>query len=289
MLTRVSAIAIGVISTVALVSAWGTGRVSPAPEAATGYPIRAVPLAAVTIDDHFWAPRLQTNDRVTIPHILQQNEATGRVANFARAAHKAPGPYQGRRFNDTDVYKIIEAASYSLVHRPDPALDRQLDDLIALIGAAQEPDGYLFPARTVDPKNPAPGVGPERWIYEGGSHELYNAGHLYEAAVAHFQATGKRTLLDIAIKNANLVRQTFGPDARKAAPGHEEIELALFRLEQATGDTRYADLARYFLDQRGRPHDTLPYPDPAFAMYNGLEYKQDHLPLLEQTRAVGHA
>jgi DUF1680 family protein len=277
-----------IVLAVGVVSALGVGAVRALPEA-TGYPIRAVPLVAVTIDDHFWAPRIATNDRVTIPHILQQNEATGRVDNFVRAAHKAPGPYQGRRFNDTDAYKIIEAASYSLVHHPDPALDHQLDVLIMLIGAAQEPDGYLFPARTVDPKNPAPGVGPERWIYEGGSHELYNAGHLYEAAVAHFQATGKRTLLDIAIKNADLVRRTFGPAARKAAPGHEEIELALFRLAQVTGNREYAELARFFLDQRGRPHDTLPYPDPAFAMYNGLEYKQDHLPLLEQTRAVGHA
>jgi DUF1680 family protein len=254
-----------------------------------GYPIRAVPLADVTIDDRFWAPRLATNERVTIPHIFTQNEQTGRVANFARAAGKAPGKYEGRRFNDTDVYKVIEAASYSLVHHPDPALDTRLDDLIALIAAAQEPDGYLFPAKTIDPKNPAPGVGAERWMYENGSHELYNAGHLYEAAVAHFQATGKRTLLDVAVKNANLVRKDFGPDARKAAPGHEEIELALFRLAQATNSPQYAELARFFIDRRGRPSDSTPYPPGPFAMYNGLDYKQDHLPVLEQDKAVGHA
>jgi len=273
-----------------MVSAIGVAVVKVAPEAGSTYPIRAVPIAAVTIDDRFWAPRIQTNDRVTIPHIMQQNEATGRVANFARAARKASGAYEGRRFNDTDVYKIIEAASYSLVHQPNAALDRQLDDLITLIAAAQEPDGYLFPARTIDPKNPAPGAGPERFVYENGSHELYNFGHLYEAAVAHFQATGKRTLLDVAIKNANLVRSVFGPNGRKAAPGHEEIELGLFRLAEVTGNGQYAELARFFLDQRGRPHDTLSYPEPGpFAMYNGREYKQDHLPVLEQMRAVGHA
>lgn len=264
-------------------------RANTAAAASSGYRIRAVPLADVEITDRFWSPRLQTNERVTIPHILTQNEQTGRVANFARAAGKAAGKYEGRRFNDTDVYKIIEAASYSLVHHPDPALDKQLDDLIALIAAAQEPDGYLFPARTIDPKNPAPGVGTERWMYENGSHELYNSGHLYEAAVAHFQATGKRTLLDVAVKNANLVRKDFGPTARKVAPGHEEIELALFRLAAATNGPQYADLAKFFVDRRGLPSDTTPYPPGPFAMYNGLDYKQDHRPAVEQDKAVGHA
>ena len=128
------------------------------------------------------------------------------------------GAYEGRRFNDTDIYKIIEAASYSLALVPDPRLSTRLDELIELIAAAQEKDGYLFPARTIDPQHPAPGVGPERWIYENGSHELYNAGHLYEAAVAHFQATGKRSLLDVAIRNADLVCRTFGPNGRRAVP-----------------------------------------------------------------------
>ncbi|MGH9140431.1 MAG: beta-L-arabinofuranosidase domain-containing protein, partial [Vicinamibacterales bacterium] len=160
------------------------------------YPIRAVPMTAVTIDDGFWAPKLEINRTVTIPHILEENDVTGRVANFERAAGKKPGAYQGRRFNDTDVYKIIEAASYSLALVPDPRLSTRLDELIQLIAESQEKDGYLFPARTIDPQHPAAGVGPQRWIYENGSHELYNAGHLYEAAVAHFSATGKRTLLD---------------------------------------------------------------------------------------------
>ena len=170
-------------------------------------------MTAVTIDDGFWAPKLEINRTVTIPHILKENDDTGRVANFEKAAGKKSGAYEGRRFNDTDIYKIIEAASYSLALVPDPRLSTRLDELIQLIAESQEKDGYLFPARTIDPQHPAAGVGPERWIYENGSHELYNAGHLYEAAVAHFEATGKRTLLDVAIKNADLVCRTFGPTA----------------------------------------------------------------------------
>jgi uncharacterized protein len=251
--------------------------------------IQAVPLSSVTLREGFWQTRLATNRDITIPDIFKQNDATGRVANFERAAHRAPGPYEGRRFNDTDVYKAIEAASYTLVATPSPTLDRELDRLIALIAAAQEPDGYLYPARTIDPQNPAPGAGPRRWVHLNGSHELYNAGHLYEAAVAHYQATGKRSLLDVAIKNANLVRSVFGPNGRLAVPGHEEIELALMRLATVTGDKRYAELSRFFLDQRGKRHVTEPYPDGPFAMYNGREYKQDHLPVVEQDRAIGHA
>ena len=254
------------------------------------YPIRAVPMTAVTIDDGFWAPKLETNRTVTIPHILKENDDTGRVANFEKAAGKKGGPYEGRRFNDTDVYKIIEAASYSLAIVPDPRLSTKLDELIQLIAEAQGKDGYLFPARTIDPQHPAPGVGPERWIYENCSHELYNAGHLYEAAVAHFEATGKRTLLDVAIKNADLVCRTFGPNGRHAVPGHEEIELALVKLYRATGNATYLQTADWFIAERGKPHpDMPPYPDKAFEMYNDRAYKQDQAPVVEQDRAVGHA
>jgi DUF1680 family protein len=253
------------------------------------YPIRQVPIADVRlIDKGFWTDRAAVNRDVTIPHIFEQNEKTGRVANFRKAVTHE-GAYEGRRFNDTDVYKAIEAASYALSERRDPALERRVDDLIALIAAAQEPDGYLFPARTVNPEAPAPGAGPARWVHLNGSHELYNAGHLYEAAVAHYQATGKRTLIEVAVKNANLLRAVFGPKGRKAAPGHEEIELALVKLYDATGTRDYLDLARFFLDERGQPHDTEPYPDGPFAIYNDRAYKQDHLPVAQQDRAVGHA
>jgi DUF1680 family protein len=254
------------------------------------YAIRAVPMTAVTIDDGFWAPKLEINRTITIPHILKENDDTGRVANFEKAAGRKRGPYEGRRFNDTDVYKIIEAASYSLALVPDPRLSTRLDELIQLIAESQEKDGYLFPARTIDPQHPAPGVGPERWIYETGSHELYNAGHLYEAAVAHFEATGKRTLLDVAIRNADLVCRTFGPNGRHAVPGHEEIELALVKLYRTTGNATYLQTADWFVAERGKPHPDMPaYPDNAFEMYNDRAYKQDQAPVVEQDRAVGHA
>lgn len=266
-----------------------TTLVAAAGAAGADYAIRAVPIDAVQIDDGFWRAKLETNRTVTIPHIMRQNELTGRVANFAKAARRVQGEYVGRRFNDTDVYKIIEAASYSLISHPDPALDKQLDGLIELIAAAQEKDGYLFPARTINPEKPAAGVGTERWMYENGSHELYNCGHLYEAAVAHFMATGKRSLLNVAIKNADLVRSTFGPNAKHMAPGHEVIELALIKLYRVTGNRQYVELSKFFLDQRGKPHDTQPYPPGPFAMYNDAPYKQDHLPVVEQDQAVGHA
>ena len=257
---------------------------------ATDYPIAAVPASAVTLTDAFWAPKLETNRRVTIPHIMRENETTGRVDNFRKAARQMPGAYTGRRFNDTDVYKVIEAASLSLKAHPDPALDKNIDDLIALIAASQEPDGYLFPARTIDPANPAPGVGPQRWVFENGSHELYNCGHLYEAAAAHFLSTGKRTLLDVAIKNADLVASTFGPNGRQAVPGHEVIEVGLVKMFRVTGNRRYLDTAKYFVDERGKPHpDMQAYPAGPFAMYNERPYKQDHEPFVDQQRAVGHA
>jgi hypothetical protein len=254
------------------------------------YAIRAVPMTAVKIDDGFWAPKLEVNRTVTIPHILKENDDTGRVANFEKAAGKKSGAYEGRRFNDTDIYKIVEAASYSLALVPDPRLSTKLDELIQLIAESQEKDGYLFPARTIDPQHPAPGVGPERWIYENGSHELYNAGHLYEAAVAHFEATGKRTLLDVAIRNADLVCRTFGPNGRHAVSGHEEIELALVKLYRVTGNDTYLKTSEWLVTERGKPHpDMPPYPDKAFEMYNDRAYKQDQAPVVEQDRAVGHA
>jgi DUF1680 family protein len=273
-------------ATALIVASSAMAALAPQPD----YPIAPVPAARVTLTAGFWAQKLDTNRRVTIPHIMRENESTGRVDNFRKAAGLMTGPYVGRRFNDTDIYKVVEAASLSLKASPDPALERKVDDLIALIAKAQQPDGYLFPARTIDPANPAPGVGRERWIFENGSHELYNSGHLYEAAAAHFLSTGKRTLLDVAIKDADLVSASFGPNARHAIPGHEVIEVGLVKLFRVTGNRRYLDTAKFFIDERGKPHpDMQPYPDGPFAMYNERAYKQDQAPFVEQQRAVGHA
>ena len=254
------------------------------------YPIQPVPFTAVKVEDDFWLPRIETNQTVTIPFAVEKNEETGRVDNFAIAAGRKEGKYQGRRFNDTDVYKVIEGIAYTLQIHPDPELEATADGLIELIAAAQEPDGYLYPARTADPENPVPGAGPERWSRLRGSHELYNAGHMYEAAVAYYQATGKHAFLDAAIKNADMLVRTFGPGKRHDVPGHQEIEIGLARLYRITGEKKYLELAKFFLDERGRPHDGGLYPeDSPFAIYNGREYMQDHLPVLEQEEAVGHA
>jgi DUF1680 family protein len=254
------------------------------------YPITPVPFTKVKVTDAFWLPRIETNRAVTIPFLFKKNEETGRLDNFAIASGLLQGKYRGERYNDTDVYKPIEGASYSLMVHPDPELERALDSMIVKIAAAQEPDGYLFTARTADPAHPQPGIGPERWVEETVSHELYNAGHLYEAAVAHFLATGKRSLLDVAIKNADLVASVFGPERRHGFPGHQEIELALVKLYRVTGNEKYLALAKYFLDQRGREVKLTQYPrGNRFAIYNEPEQIQAHKPVLEQDEAVGHA
>ena len=272
------------------------GQVTVIPRATTkpakDYPITPLPVTSVKITDAFWAPKREINRTVTIPHIMQQNELTGRIDNFLKAAKTKPGAYQGQRYNDTDIYKTVEAASWSLVSHPDPALDRKLDGVIAIVAAAQEPDGYLYTPRSVDPANPAPGAGPERWAWLHTSHELYDQGHMIEAAVAHYSATGKHSLLDVAIKSANLMVQVFGPEKRRDVPGHEEVELALVKLYRVTGEKKYLDLATFFLDERGQKH-SVEHPTfeqgNRFFMYNDLAYRQDHAPVREQTTAVGHA
>ena len=234
------------------------------------YPITPVPAAHVKLTDNFWAPKLETNRRVTIPHIMRENETTGRVDNFRKGARQMPGRYTGRRFNDTDIYKIVEAGVARRSGEAGSGARKKVDDLIALIAAAQEPDGYLFPARTIDPANPAAGVGPERWVSENGSHELYNCGHLYEAAVAHFHATGKRTLLDVAIRNADLVAVDVRAEgAVTRSRGTKRSRSALVKLFRATGNRKYLDTAKFFIDERGKPHpDMQDYPAGPFAMYN---------------------
>jgi DUF1680 family protein len=258
----------------------GTGA---APPASTGYAITAVPFTDVRLADTFWAPRVDTNRTVTIPFGFKKSEEEGRIRNFERAAGRLDGPVEGKMpFDDTDVYKLIEGAAYALQTNPDPELDRYIDGIVAKIAAAQEPDGYLTTYKTVDPsRSPAEWLKPgPRWVLElEGSHELYNAGHLYEAAYAHYRATGKRTLLEVALKNADLMVRTFGPGRLATPPGHQIIETGLIKLAEITGERKYRDLARFFLDQRGNAQG-----HKLFGTYN-----QDHQPVVEQREAVGHA
>jgi DUF1680 family protein len=245
------------------------------------YPIRPVPLTAVRVDDGFWSPRMETNRVTTVWYDFKKCEETGRIDNFAKAGKLMPGHFKGIPFDDSDVYKIIEGASYTLAVHPDPKLDKYLDDLIVKIAAAQEPDGYLYTARTIDPTGRVDFFGPVRWSKLVGSHELYNAGHLYEAAVAHFQATGKRSLLNVALKNADMVCKTFGPGQGQLQepPGHEEIEIGLVKLYRLTGQQKYLDQAKFFCDIRGRK-GTHQLRGP---------YQQDDKPIVDQDEAVGHA
>ncbi len=241
-------------------------------KAINDYPFSPVPFTSVHINEGFWKTRLDTNREVTILFDFAKCEETGRINNFAVAGGIVEGDFKGRRYDDSDVFKVIEGASYSLSRYPDENLEAYLDSVIALIAAAQEDDGYLFTTRTINPDDPLDAAA-ARWENLERDHELYNVGHMYEAAVAHYQATGKRTFLDSAIKNANLIDSVFGPGKKQGVPGHQEIEIGLAKLYRVTGDERYLNLARFFLDQRG----------------NGNAYSQDHLPVTQQTKAVGHA
>jgi DUF1680 family protein len=245
------------------------------------YPIRPVPFTSVRVDDAFWTPRMETNRMTTVWYDFKKCEETGRIDNFAKAGKLMLGEFRGTPFDDSDVFKVIEGASYTLSLHPDAKLDLYLDDLIVKIAAAQEPDGYLYTARTIDPKCRLDFFGPTRWSKLAGSHELYNQGHLYEAAVAHFQATGKRSLLNVALKSADLICKTFGPapDQLKEPPGHEEIEIGLVKLFRATGERKYLEQAKFFCDIRGRA-DTHKLRGP---------YQQDHKPIVQQDEAVGHS
>jgi DUF1680 family protein len=242
------------------------------------YKIAGVPFNEVKISDQFWLPKIETNRTVTIPASFAKCEETGRVESFVKAAKKE-GKFETEfPFDDTDIYKTIEGAAYSMSVHPDPKLDRYVDSLIVIIAKAQEPDGYLYTARTIDPQNPHKWSGNERWVLESVlSHELYNSGHLFEAASSHFQATGKRNLLDIALKNATLLDQVFGPGKRNDAPGHEIVEMGLVKLYRITKDEKYLKLAKFFIDCRGKEND----PKKA--------YSQDHKPFIQQDEAVGHA
>ena len=252
----------------------------------TDYPVKPVPFTAVRITGGFWKPKQEINRAVTVPYAFDQCEATNRIRNFDLAAEtmkrRAAGeatfqnkPLSSFPFDDSDVFKAVEGASFLLGIQKDPALEARLDGYIGRFAAAQESDGYLYTFRTMHPDSPVhPWINAKRWLGDGTCHELYNIGHLYEAGVAHFQATGKRSLLDICIKNADLISKDFGEGKLRIAPGHQVIEMGLVKLYRVTGDKRYLDLAKFFLDVRGP---------------NQSPYNQAHLRVVDQTEAVGHA
>ena len=247
------------------------------------YPISMVDIKNVELTDSFWLPKIKTVQNTTIKYGLEKCVNEGRLENFLIAGKKKKGKVRGKMpFDDTDVYKIIEGASYSLISAPNKALEDYLDSIIAIIKIGQEPDGYLTTWFTIDPDNPpAPWVNKtgKRWTGVVSSHELYNSGHLFHAAVAHYIATGKRNFLNIALKNADLLVKSFGPGKLTLPPGHQIVETGLVKLYRITKNEKYLKLAKYFLDLRG--------DSTTHKLYG--EYAQDDKPVKQQTEIEGHA
>ena len=245
-----------------------------------GYPITPVPFTKVKVTDSFWGQRLKASRDVTIPLAFSKCEETGRYTNFEKAANPSDSyEVKGYSFDDTDVYKTIEGASYSLQTYPDKKLVHYIDSVLDIVAKAQEKDGYLYTSRTMNPKHPHEWAGDKRWSkVEDLSHEFYNLGHMVEGAVAHFQATGSRKFLDIACRYADCVCREIGtkPGQVCVVPGHQIAEMALCKLYVLTGEQRYLDQAKFFLDYRGKT--TIK-----------TEYSQSHKPVVEQDEAVGHA
>jgi DUF1680 family protein len=233
------------------------------------HPIRT---GDVVLSDRFWLPRITRNREVTIPAQLQQCKETGRIDNLLRAASLKDGPFQGIYFNDSDVYKWVEAAAFSLGAHPDLELETKLNEVIAAIAAAQQPDGYLNSYFMFEKEQ-------ERFTNLKDMHEIYCAGHLIQAAIAHVRSTGSRKLLEVAIKLADHLVSVFGPGGRIGACGHEEAEMALVELYRETRCERFLDLARKMTETRGMQP----------GIFGNSAYHQDHLPFKEQKEFVGHA
>jgi DUF1680 family protein len=242
-----------------------------------------VDIKKVELTDNFWLPKIKTIQNATIAYGLDKCVKEGRLDNFLIAGKKKEGKVHGKMpFDDTDIYKIIEGASYSLISSPNKTLEAYLDSIISIIKIGQEPDGYLTTWMSIDPNNPpAPWVKRtgQRWIGLESTHELYNSGHLFHAAAAHYTATGKHNFLDIALKNADLLVKTFGPGKLTLPPGHQIVETGLVKLYRITHNEKYLKLAKYFLDIRG--------DSTTHKLYG--EYSQDYIPVTRQKEIVGHA
>ena len=254
---------------------------------AADYPVKPVPFTDVSFTGGLWHDRQEINNRVTLPFALDQCDSSKRMLNFDLAAEtmrrRAAGEKQFQNkpptqypFDDSDVFKVLEGAAYCLSVKPDPALAARIEEIIKRIAAAQEPDGYIYTWRTMHPDSPAHDwIDAKRWMKDPGlSHELYNIGHMYEAGVAHEQATKSKSLMNICLKSAELVQHDFGDGEPVIAPGHQVIEMGLAKLYRRTGDARWLDLAKFFLDARG---------------HGGSDYSQNHIPVVDQREAVGHA
>ena len=236
--------------------------------------ITPVNFSEVTIEDAFWGPRLQSHKDVTLKVCIDQIEnQTGRIRNFENAA-KGEGEHSGIYFDDSDVYKALEGMAYSLQNNPDPELEAKCDEWIDKFAAAQQPDGYLNTYYTL--------TGLENRWSDMGMHEMYCAGHMTEAAVAYYNVTGKRKLLDVAIRMADHMMSVFGPGKRDWVTGHEEVELALVKLYQVTGEKKYLDFAEWLIEERGHGHGT-------WVKWRQESYYQDDLPVREMTSIAGHA
>ncbi|WP_280744085.1 MULTISPECIES: beta-L-arabinofuranosidase domain-containing protein [unclassified Parabacteroides] len=274
-----------ILLTTCIIAAFACNKVEKA-ETYSNYPIEAVNLNHVQLSDNFWLPRIESIQNKVIRYAFDKCEAEGRLENFVIAGQVIKGGEGCARgkmpFDDTDVYKTLEGLAYSLINSPNPTLEAYADSVITIIAQGQEPDGYLTTWRTINPMKPTSDwvtPGP-RWSHLDISHELYNSGHLFEAAAAYYWATGKRNMLDIALKNADLLLSVFGDNTYNAVPGHQIVETGLIKLYQITGKEEYLHLSKKFLDLRG---------DSSVREIWGAENIQDHLPVLEQEEAVGHA
>ena len=236
-----------------------------------------VPFSDVRIDDGFWSPRLELHKFETLKVCMDQIEnQTGRIQNFERAA-EGEGEHSGIFFDDSDVYKALEGMAYSLQNQPDPALEAKCDEWIDKFAAAQQADGYINTYFTL--------TGLENRWTDIDKHEMYCAGHMIEAGVAYYKATGKRKLLDVCEKMAAHMMSVFGPDKRHWVPGHEEIELALVKLYEVTGKKEYLDFAAWLLDQRGHGYGAYVGRDEN---YWKVHYQDEH-PVRELETIAGHA
>jgi len=239
---------------------------------------RPVPVDAVRLSDSFWRPRIERNRTDTIPSQYQHCITTNRIRNFQRAAGKVDAPFEGIFFNDSDIYKWLEAASWALGTNPDDEeLRTMVNDVIKEIGDAQQPDGYLNTYFMFE-------KAAERWTNVRDMHELYCAGHLFQAAVAHYRATGEESLLNIARRFADNIYQVFGPEGRLSACGHPEAEMALVELYRATGETNYLTLAQRMIDARGGNPKNI-----TGGTWDDRRYLQDHVPFRELDEVTGHA